>query len=193
MRDESVTVTAADIQSETLLGTLTVSLTGLSEASVAPAAVTTGGDGGGDTPAETVTAAHIQSETLLGLRSVKKLTELQRAAARVVYVSGITLVVVILFIMVAWACTLPPAPAVPEALPAMGTAMASGTPAVATVIADYKAMSDAMVVRYQAINEANITRSTQILDSVGVKVLVPLFTLALGYLFGARNGSSEES
>ena len=62
----------------------------------------------------------------------------------------------------------------------MGTAMASGTPAVATVIADYKAMSDAMVVRYQAINETNITRSTQILDSVGVKVLVPLFPLALG-------------
>jgi hypothetical protein len=116
------------------------------------------------------------------------LTGIQQAALWVVIGSGLALCVELALATAGWMWMGPPGPT----LPGVPTPIA-GTPtpgAYATAVAEYKIVTGVILDNYKLQNDANSARSKDLIDATGVKVIVPILTLVLGYLFGVKGANS---
>ena len=116
------------------------------------------------------------------------LTGLQQAALWVVIGSGLALCIELALATAGWMALGPSAPTLPAApVPIAGTA----TPgAYATAVAEYKIVTGVILDNHKLQNSANTARSKDLIDATGVKVIVPILTLVLGYLFGVKGSGS---
>jgi hypothetical protein len=116
------------------------------------------------------------------------LSGLQQAALWVVIGSGLALCVELALATAGWMWMGPAAPTLPAAPTPMADTPTPG--AYATAVAEYKIVTGAILDNYKLQNDANTSRSKDLIDSTGVKVIVPILTLVLGYLFGVKGSNS---
>ena len=64
--------------------------------------------------------------------------------------------------------------------------------AVATSIAHYRDLTQAASADYKARVDAYTDGKNKLLDSTAQKIIVPIFTLLLGYLFGVRSSRGNQ-
>ncbi len=128
----------------------------------------------------TVGAEDILSQNGSSGVTLRQLTALQRAGMQLALGVGALGVVVIVALVVYWTSQVPPPPALP-APPTEAADIPQFISITQTLLDNHKASSD------QAVNSA-----TQIFEEVVVKVLLPLFTLILGYIFGARTETAND-
>ncbi len=75
--------------------------------------------------------------------------------------------------------------------PTAQTGAAGAPDAVATTIANYRMLTDAMNMEYKVRSKTYIDSRMKLLDAGPVKIIVPLVTLLLGYLFGIQSNTSN--
>lgn len=113
------------------------------------------------------------------------LTATQRAGLRLLWAIGALIAALMIEAAIVWAVSLPNLPALPTyARTSQAGATPSG-PTAAQVIADSRTLDDAAR-----------DRSLSLIDGLVVKILLPVFTTILGYVFGTRqiegnNNSSQ--
>jgi hypothetical protein len=123
--------------------------------------------------------------------AVERLTPLQEVASQLT--RGLLIVLSLLLLGVGWDW-LTGAPRAPDALGppqivASTPAGPAGAPdAVATAITNYRALNEAVAADYKARSDTYVEGRLKLLDAGPIKILVPLITLLLGYLFGIQSG-----
>ena len=75
--------------------------------------------------------------------------------------------VVTLALVIRWICYAPPLPTIPPELD--------------------REKARLLIENYKQLQQATLEPFTSLFDSVVVKVLLPIFTSILGYIFGSRN------
>ena len=103
-------------------------------------------------------------------RPVKEGTFLQRTGLVLATSVGALVTFVTLGLILAWIINAPRVPAMPNDI----------APEKAKVL----------IEDYQALQQASLQPLLSIFDSVVVKVLLPVFTSILGYIFGSQHGRS---
>lgn len=112
----------------------------------------------------------LASEILRSAGSVHEGTYLQRTGLRLAAAVGTTAALVILGLVGRWVFTAPQPPLLPQ----------NADPAT------IKAMLD----NYKALQQTALEPLTTLFDSVVVKVLFPVFSTILGFIFGRANANS---
>ncbi len=111
-------------------------------------------------PAEVLRLGGAEKEVTEG--TFLQRTGLVLAAAVGALASAITLALVI-----KWVCYAPPVPSIPTSMDA--------------------AQARVLIENYRLLEQASLEPFTTLFDSIVVKVLLPVFTGILGYIFGTRN------
>jgi len=105
-------------------------------------------------------------------KPVKEGTYLQRTGLRLALCVGALASFVIVALVIKWICV---APAIPAILPGTDPGTAK-----------------AIVENYKSIQQVALEPYTTLFDSVVVKVLLPVFTSILGYIFGSQRNSRND-
>jgi hypothetical protein len=98
-------------------------------------------------------------------------TFLQRTGLQLAGCVGAIASIVIVTLLIKWVRNSPPVPVIP----------ASGDPTVTKAILD----------NYKLLQQIVLEPYTTLFDSIVVKVLLPIFTSILGYIFGSRTSKNE--
>jgi hypothetical protein len=112
----------------------------------------------------------LASEILKSAGSVHEGTYLQRTGLRLAAAVGATAAVVIFGLVGRWIFAAPPPPVLPQ----------NADPATIKVILD----------NYKVLQQTALEPLTTLFDSVVAKVLLPVFTSILGFIFGRANMNS---
>jgi hypothetical protein len=91
------------------------------------------------------------------------------------------------------AISLPTPPADPTALANYPTAVASYKALADASFANYKAVNDELLADYKTRTDTYVDGKLRLIDSVPSKILYPLLTLLLGYLFGIRTEAKSNN
>jgi hypothetical protein len=121
-------------------------------------------------------------------------TFLQRTATAMAAGVGLVLAVMLLFTVYYWVrevpgeMPLPNPPALREIPPsAEPTAVAQIEAVNQAMVADYKALTDAVTTSSKNRSDNYVDNRSRMIDAIPTKILLPLLTLLLGYLFGIRS------
>jgi hypothetical protein len=98
-------------------------------------------------------------------------TWLQRTGAVLAACVGTLAAIVTLALIGKWICTAPPLPAIPLGTDATG--------------------AKAILENYKSLQQLALDPYTALFDSIVVKVLLPVFTSILGYIFGSQRNHRE--
>jgi len=104
---------------------------------------------------------------------VKEGTFLQRTGLVLAASVGALASAVTLALVVKWAFYAPPTPSIPSGMDA--------------------AQARTLIENYKLLEQATLEPFTTLFDSIVVKVLLPVFTSILGYIFGTRHNGGSRS
>jgi hypothetical protein len=111
----------------------------------------------------------VEPEEILFERGEVSLTPLQRVGAHGTLVVGVVGTVVLLMLLIRWIWLEPAVPQIPQSLE--------------------EKLAGAILSRYKELHTLNLDSTVKMIDTIVVRILLPVFTIFVGYIFGSQTGS----
>lgn len=130
------------------------------------------GEDSSDKPVDTVTVEPIKvtAEEIGEVKDIQRLPPLPRAGYRLALMVGSLMAVVTILLIIQWWISAP------------------STRIPSNFSAEDADKAKALAENLKMMSETSVDRSIKLFDSIVGKVLLPVFTSLLGYIFGTRGG-----